>query len=219
MEEGIGAGGPIDRWRAIRQAIFDEVCAQGWSEEAGAFTQYYGTTDLDAGLLLMPIVGFLPVSDPRVASTIAAIQAGLQRDGFVARYATQGDVDGLPGEDGVFIPCSFWLADCLTLQGKHQEARALFERLLAIRNDVGLLAEEYDPQQRRMLGNFPQAFSHVALINSALSMTGAVSEGLAPALAASGGRCCASHALRGGSRTSRRRRPARDATRSPRGPR
>ena len=168
--ESFGVEGPVDRWRATRQSIFDEVCREGWSSEVGAFTQYYGAKDLDASLLMMPLVGFLPVDDPRVGGTIAAIQAGLMDDGFVARYATHGVVNGVPGKDGSFIPCTFWLADCLALQGKYAEARAVFERLLAIRNDVGLLGEEYDPRNKRMLGNFPQAFSHVALIHTALNL-------------------------------------------------
>jgi GH15 family glucan-1,4-alpha-glucosidase len=168
--EKLGLAGPTERWRAIRDVIFMEVCRDGWSPEAGAFTQYYGSTDLDAALLMMPLVGFLPANDPRVASTIRAIERGLLRDGFVERYETHGEVDGLPGKDGSFLPCTFWLADCLALQGRRDEARAIFERLLAIRNDVGLLSEEYDPGAKRMLGNFPQAFSHVALINTAMGL-------------------------------------------------
>jgi GH15 family glucan-1,4-alpha-glucosidase len=168
--DSFGFEGPADRWRGVRQAIFDEVCREGWSSEVGAFTQFYGSTDLDASLLMTPLVGFLPASDPRVSGTIDAIQKRLVRDGFVDRYTTHGSVDGLPGRDQSFLPCTFWLADCLALQGKHAEARALFERLLAIRNDVGLLSEEYDPHAKRLLGNFPQAFSHVALIHTALNL-------------------------------------------------
>lgn len=165
--EGFGVEGPVDRWRATRKTIFDEVCARGFDEELGAFTQEYGSKDLDASLLMMPLVGFLPPSDPRVRGTIEAIRRELVVDGFVKRYATHGKVDGVAGGEGAFVPCTFWLADCLFLIGERDEARATFERCLSIRNDVGLLAEEYDPRARRLLGNFPQAFSHVALLNTA----------------------------------------------------
>jgi GH15 family glucan-1,4-alpha-glucosidase len=168
--EQFGAQGPIDRWRASREKIFDEVCQHGWSPSMGAFTQYYGSKELDAALLMAPVVGFLPATDPRMAGTIDAIQQKLVRDGFVERYATHGVVDGVRGKDASFLPCTFWLADCLALQGKRREAREVFERVLAIRNDVGLLAEEYDPQAKRMCGNFPQALSHVAMIHSALHL-------------------------------------------------
>jgi GH15 family glucan-1,4-alpha-glucosidase len=167
--EGFGAEGPIDKWRALRQKIFDEVCRDGFDAKRGAFTQVYGGKALDASLLMMPLVGFLPATDARVAGTIEAIQRELVVDGFVRRYI-EAEVDGVAGRDGAFIPCTFWLADCLALIGKRDEARATFERLLALRNDVGLLSEEYDPRKKRMLGNFPQAFSHVALINTALSL-------------------------------------------------
>jgi GH15 family glucan-1,4-alpha-glucosidase len=168
--EKFGADGPLDAWRATRQRIFDEVCRHGWNERVGAFTQYYGSKELDASLLMIPLVGFLPASDPRVRSTVLAIQRGLASDGFILRYKSHGDVDGLPGRDTAFIPCTLWLADCLAMMGRKDEARAMFERVLAIRNDVGLLSEEYDPVARRQLGNFPQAFSHVALINTALNL-------------------------------------------------
>ncbi len=168
--ESFGFEGPVDRWRGVRQSIFDEVCREGWSSDVGAFTQFYGSKDLDASLLMTPLVGFLPANDPRVSATIDAIQRDLVRDGFVDRYTTHGEVDGIAGRDQSFIPCTFWLADCLALQGKHAEARTIFERLLAIRNDVGLLSEEYDPRAKRLLGNFPQAFSHVALIHTALNL-------------------------------------------------
>jgi GH15 family glucan-1,4-alpha-glucosidase len=176
--ENLGATGPVDRWRATRQAIFDEVCSKGWSEKAGSFTQYYGSEDLDASLLMMPLVGFLPPEDPRVVKTIDAIQKTLVEDGFVRRYLTHGHVDGMKGTDGSFLPCTFWLADCLVLQGREAEAREIFERLLAIRNDVGLLSEEYDPRTKRLLGNFPQALSHVALINTALNLSSPQKRGL-----------------------------------------
>ena len=169
--ENLGAEGPIDRWRALRQEIFTEVCEKGWSEKVGAFTQYYGSQDLDASLLMMPLLGFLPPKDERVVRTIEAIQKHLVVDGFVRRYTTQGEVDGLAGTDGAFLACSLWLADCLALIGRDDEARRTFERVLAIGNDVGLLAEEYDPRAKRMLGNFPQAFSHVTMVNAALTLS------------------------------------------------
>ena len=137
---------------------------------------YYGSKELDASLLLLPAVGFLPPDDPRVQGTITAVEKNLMQDGFVACYNTRSAVDGLPGDEGVFLACSFWLADNYVLQGRHDEAHALFERLLALRNDVGLLSEEYDPKEHRQLGNFPQAFSHLALINSAHNL-GASLEG------------------------------------------
>ncbi|MDQ6911600.1 MAG: glycoside hydrolase family 15 protein [Verrucomicrobiota bacterium] len=158
----------IERWRKIRDTIHAQVCERGYSEKKKAFTQFYGSEELDASLLMMPMVGFLPPDDARVRATIEAIERELMQDGFVLRYrATESKVDGLPGGEGVFLLCFFWLAECLHMIGRKKEARALFERLLALRNDVGLLAEEYDPRAQRMLGNFPQAFSHVALVNTA----------------------------------------------------
>jgi GH15 family glucan-1,4-alpha-glucosidase len=168
--EKLGAEGPVDRWRAARQAIFDEVCKKAWNPKVGAFTQYYGADDLDAAVLMMPMVGFLPATDGRVRGTIEAIERDLMRDGFVMRYTNHGEVDGLPGSEGVFLPCTFWLADALLMLGRRDDARALFDRCLALRNDVGLLSEEYDPREKRMLGNFPQAFSHVALVNAAMNL-------------------------------------------------
>ncbi|MEO5768530.1 MAG: glycoside hydrolase family 15 protein [Polyangia bacterium] len=161
--------GPVERWRALRDQIHAEVCAQGWNAAKSAFTQSYGSSHLDASMLLIPQVGFLPASDPRLRSTVAAIERELLQDGLVMRYRTEGQ-DGLPAGEGVFLACSFWLADCYALLGRRDEARRLFEQLLALRNDVGLLSEEYDPVQRRMLGNFPQAFSHVGLINTAFNL-------------------------------------------------
>jgi GH15 family glucan-1,4-alpha-glucosidase len=165
--------GPIDRWRQIRQQIHDEICREAFDTDRNSFMQAYGSDDLDASTLLIPLVGFLPVDDPRVAGTIDAIQHDLMRDGFVERYAVKehNDVDGLPGGEGVFLPCSFWLVDALLMQERDAEARELFERLLAIRNDLGLLSEEYDPQAKRLLGNFPQAFTHVGLVNSAYNLS------------------------------------------------
>ena len=169
--ETFGLEGPIDEWRALRDEIFDQVCAQGFDAELDSFVQSYGSKQLDASLLLMPWVGFLPVSDPRVASTVAAIERRLLRDGFVIRYDTEGTDDGLSPGEGAFLACSFWLVDVYALQGRFADAERLFRRLLALRNDVGLLSEEYDPRARRLVGNFPQAFSHMALVNSAYNLT------------------------------------------------
>jgi GH15 family glucan-1,4-alpha-glucosidase len=172
-----GLPAPLDRWRAARDAIHEEVCARGYDAERQTFTQYYGSAGLDAALLLIPRVGFLPADDPRVHGTIAAVQRELCEDGFVLRYrpeadptSSHGTVDGLPGAEGAFLACSFWLADALALTGRTEEARELFERLLDLRNDVGLLSEEWDPHARRQLGNTPQAFSHVGLVNTALAL-------------------------------------------------
>jgi GH15 family glucan-1,4-alpha-glucosidase len=160
----------LDEWRALRQRIHDSVCRDGFSAEKQAFVQYYGGTALDASLLLLPIVGFLPADDPRIKGTVEAIERELTVEGLVMRYRTEDSVDGLPAGEGVFLACSFWFVDNLALQGRRDEACALFERLLGLCNDVGLLAEEYDPRNRRHLGNFPQAFSHLALINTALNL-------------------------------------------------
>jgi GH15 family glucan-1,4-alpha-glucosidase len=170
LVEQFGMKGPVNRWRELRQRIHDDVCRNGFNAARGTFVQSYGSQELDASLLLIPITGFLPSKDPRVVSTVRAIEKELVVDGFVQRYRTRESIDGLPPGEGVFLACSFWLADNLLLQGRQEEARALFERLLALRNDVGLLAEEYDPAAKRFLGNFPQAFSHVALINTAMNL-------------------------------------------------
>jgi GH15 family glucan-1,4-alpha-glucosidase len=162
-----GRRAPFARWRALRARIHRDVCAHGFDRDRGVFVQRYGSTALDASLLLMPIVGFLPATDPRVAATLDAIARELTVEGLVMRYRTEETPDGLPDGEGVFLPCSFWLAEARCLQGRRREARRLFDRLLDLRNDVGLLAEEYDPRARRMLGNFPQALSHVALVNTA----------------------------------------------------
>jgi len=167
-EYGCAAERHYERWKQLRDEIHRQVCALGYNEKKQAFTQIYGSNEMDASILMMPLVGFLPADDERVRSTVEAVERDLVRDGFVLRYRTgEKNVDGLPGHEGVFLLCSFWLADCLHLVGRTEEARELFERLLALQNDVGLLAEEYDPQAQRMLGNFPQAFSHVALVNTA----------------------------------------------------
>jgi GH15 family glucan-1,4-alpha-glucosidase len=166
-----GMDGPVERWQQLRQEIHDQVCRDGFDPEIGAFTQYYGSKGLDASLLMIPLVGFLPATDPRVRSTVAAVQQRLMRDGFVLRYIHEEGVDGLPHDEGVFLLCTFWLADNLALLGHHADARRIFERLLTLRNDVGLLSEQYDVDRQRLIGNFPQAFSHVALINTAWNLS------------------------------------------------
>jgi GH15 family glucan-1,4-alpha-glucosidase len=168
--ERFGQEGPVERWRQLRDTIHADVCSQGFDAQRGSFVQFYGSKDLDASLLMIPLVGFLPACDPRMYGTVEAIQRELLRDGFVARYAPRADVDGLPPGEGAFLPCTFWLADNLTLQGRADEARQVFERLLGLCNDVGLLSEEYDPVARRLVGNFPQAFSHVGLVNTAMNL-------------------------------------------------
>jgi GH15 family glucan-1,4-alpha-glucosidase len=161
---------PIDHWRRIRDTIHRQVCERGFDCAQHSFVQSYGATALDAALLLIPLVGFLPPTDARVLGTVAAIERHLVRDRLVVRYRTEAGTDGLPPGEGAFLACSFWLADNYVLQGRYDEARALFEHLLTLRNDVGLLAEEYDPSGKRQLGNFPQAFSHLALINTARNL-------------------------------------------------
>jgi GH15 family glucan-1,4-alpha-glucosidase len=169
--EEFGLDGPADHWRDLREQIHHQVCREAFDPELNSFVQSYGAKELDGSLLLLPIVGFLPAIDRRIRGTVTAVEKYLLRDGFVARYNTVRKVDGLSGSEGVFLPCSFWLADNYILQGRYDEARQLFVRLLALRNDVGLLAEEYDVWSRRQLGNYPQAFSHVALINTAHNLT------------------------------------------------
>jgi carbohydrate kinase (thermoresistant glucokinase family) len=162
--------GPLESWRKVRDRMHATICERGFDSERNTFTQSFGSSELDASLLLIPLVGFLPADDPRVRGTVAAIERELMVDGLVLRYRTVTDIDGLAPGEGVFLPCSFWLANNYKLQHRDAEARALFERLLSLRNDVGLLAEEYDPKAQRQLGNFPQAFSHLALIGTALSL-------------------------------------------------
>ncbi len=164
-------GHDLAAWRKIRDTIHADVCANAFDPELGSFVQAYGSKSLDASLLLVPLVGFLPPTDPRIMGTVSAIEKRLLLDGLVFRYDTGEGMDGLPPGEGAFLACSFWLADNYILQGRVREARELFERLLALRNDVGLLAEEYDPRAKRQLGNFPQAFSHVALVNTAFNLT------------------------------------------------
>jgi len=169
--ESHGLDGPLERWRAVREAIHREVCECGVDRTRGVFVQRYGSTELDASLLMIPLVGFLPPDDPRVRATLEAIEHELVVDGLVLRYRTDRSVDGLPPGEGFFLPCSFWLADNLALCGRQAQAEALFERLLALRNDVGLLSEEYDLNGRRALGNMPQALTHVALVNTARNLS------------------------------------------------
>lgn len=165
--EQSGLDGPVEQWRALRDRIHAEICERGFDQQRGAFVQAFGSKHLDASALIIPIVGFLPADDPRVKSTVAAIERELMQDGFVKRYDTDKTEDGLPPGEGVFLVCSFWLAENYSLQGRHEEAKDLFERLLSLRNDVGLLAEEYAPEAKMLLGNFPQALSHLALVNTA----------------------------------------------------
>ncbi|MBV8866417.1 MAG: glycoside hydrolase family 15 protein [Acidobacteriaceae bacterium] len=169
--EMFGEKGPLDRWRKVRSDIHGEVCKLGYSNQMQSFVQYYGSTELDASVLMMPLVGFLPADDPRMKSTVAAIEKHLMIDGLVARYNPKSSVDGMQGSEGAFLACSFWLVDNYVLQGRLDEARALFEHLLTLRNDVGLLSEEYDSKEQRQLGNFPQAFSHLTLVNTAHNLS------------------------------------------------
>jgi GH15 family glucan-1,4-alpha-glucosidase len=171
--EDDGLEGPVDRWRELRAEIHEEVCSEGFDAALGAFTQSYGEPRLDASLLMMPLVGFLPADDPRVVGTVAAIEGHLMRDGFVERYRADEEnvaVDGLPPGEGAFLPCSFWLVEVLALQGRLEEAETLFDRLLGLRNDLGLLSEEWDAAAGRLVGNFPQAFTHLALVDAALTL-------------------------------------------------
>jgi GH15 family glucan-1,4-alpha-glucosidase len=169
--EHFGERGPVERWRAIRDRIHRQVCERGFDRDLGAFVQSYGTTDLDASLLMIPLVGFLPATDSRVIGTVERIQRDLTRDGLVLRYRNRQELDGLPVGEGTFLMCSFWLADNLALMGRRREAREIFERLLSLRNDVGLLSEQYDPDAGRLVGNFPQAFTHVSLVNTAFNLS------------------------------------------------
>ena len=173
MCEEFGLHGPVARWRVVRDEIHAQICREAWNDKLGSFTQSYGSDLLDASVLLLPVIGFLPAEDSRIRSTLTRAQQQLSRHGFMLRYDSGRSGDGMPEGEGAFLPCSFWLVDALAIDGRCEEATELFERLLEVRNDVGLLAEEYDPENRRLLGNFPQAFSHVALINSALNLAAA----------------------------------------------
>jgi GH15 family glucan-1,4-alpha-glucosidase len=172
--ETFGERGSADRWRSLRDEVHREVCDNGWNADKRSFRQSYGSDEVDASLLMIPMVGFLPPGDERVIGTVEAVQRELTVNGFVERYPTHAEtssIDGLPGQEGAFLLCTFWLADALNLIGRTDEATALFERLVSLRNDVGLLAEQYDAVAGRMLGNFPQAFSHIGLVNTALNLT------------------------------------------------
>jgi GH15 family glucan-1,4-alpha-glucosidase len=169
--ERFGLSGPVARWREIAGRIHEQVCAQAFNADLGAFVQSYGSKELDASVLLIPLVGFLPPNDPRVRSTIAAIERTLMPDGLVLRYDPISSKDGLPGREGAFLACSFWMADNLALVGRRDDARRLFTKLIGLRNDLGLLSEEYDTKAKRLVGNFPQAFSHLALINTAYNLS------------------------------------------------
>ncbi|MGW5323234.1 glycoside hydrolase family 15 protein [Rhodococcus pyridinivorans] len=171
LAERFGLDAPLERWKRTRDEIHHEICERRYDPVRGTFTQYYGSAELDASVLLIPLVGFLPPTDDRVTSTIDAIRNELGRDGFVSRYSTTHTDDGLPGDEGQFLACSFWLVSALALNGRVDEARALFERLLGLANDLGLLAEEYDVQAGRQVGNFPQAFSHLTLVGAACAIT------------------------------------------------
>jgi GH15 family glucan-1,4-alpha-glucosidase len=168
--EEYGLSGPVERWRQARAELHTSVCEHGWSKARGTFVQHYDGDAVDSSLLMIALVGFLPARDPRVVSTVQAIERDLMRNGFVERYSPLPELDGQVGTEGVFLPCSFWLVDNYVLQGRWSDANALFERLIGLANDVGLLSEEYDPLKHRLLGNFPQAFSHVSLINSARNL-------------------------------------------------
>jgi GH15 family glucan-1,4-alpha-glucosidase len=169
--EAFGLPGPLDRWRRSCAKIHEEVCRHGFDPELGSFVQSFGGKELDASLLLLPVVGFLSIDDPRVRGTIEAIERHLLVDGFVMRYDSGHAIDGLPPGEGAFLACSFWLVDVYVLQGRMADAERLFRRLIAVRNDLGLLSEEYDPHLKRQIGNFPQAFSHMALVNAAYNLT------------------------------------------------
>jgi GH15 family glucan-1,4-alpha-glucosidase len=163
--------GPIDHWKRLRTLIHADVCRKGYDARQQSFVRSYGSTELDASLLLLPTVGFLPPQDPRVKGTVEAAERHLMKDGLVRRYDTASADDGLPPGEGVFLACSFWMVDAYVMLGRLDDARALFKRLVGLCNDVGLLSEEYDPESKQLLGNFPQAFSHVALVNSAFNLT------------------------------------------------
>ena len=162
--------GDLDSWQATRQEIHDDVCSHGFDAELGTFVQSYGSKQVDASSLLIPLVGFLPPGDPRIAGTVQQVEKRLMRNGLVMRYDTEKVEDGLPSGEGVFLACSLWLADAYHLLGQNDKAQELLERVLRLRNDVGLLSEEYDPEEKCFIGNFPQAFSHVGLVNTIINL-------------------------------------------------
>jgi GH15 family glucan-1,4-alpha-glucosidase len=170
--ERFDGSGDVERWKKNRDMIHREVCEKGFNKKLNSFVQSYGSKELDASCLRIPLTGFLPAGDPRIVGTVEAIEKGLMKDGLVQRYNTRTTEDGLPAGEGAFLACSFWMVTDLWLIGRKEDARAMFERLLALRNDVGLLSEEFDPAEKRMLGNFPQALSHIALLHSAFAMSG-----------------------------------------------
>jgi GH15 family glucan-1,4-alpha-glucosidase len=174
LMQRFGREGPLDRWKSIRKSIREEVLRKGYNADRGSFVEYYGSDRLDASLLLIPLIGFLRADDARVVGTVRAIQAELMRDGFVERYRADEEnveVDGLPPGEGVFLPCSFWLAAVLAQQGRREEAVQLYDRLLSLRNDLGLISEEYDPERNRLVGNFPQAFTHLTLVETGFTLS------------------------------------------------
>ena len=168
--EAFGLETPLERWRALRERMHQVICERGVDPKRNCFTQSFGGPEMDASLLLIPQVGFLPADDPRIVATVKAIEQELLVDGFVLRYRTEAGGDGLPPGEGAFLPCSFWLARVYWQQGRQEDARALFDRLLALCNDIGLLSEEFDPKAKRQVGNFPQAYSHLALVGTALEL-------------------------------------------------
>ncbi len=172
IAERLGFDAPVEKWKELRDAVHEQICRMGFDRQKNSFVQYYGSDELDAAVLLMPLVGFLPATDPRMRGTVEAVKRELMREGFVMRYRTERVEDGLPPGEGAFLACSFWMVSCLKAIGREDDARKLFERLLGLRNDVGLLSEEYDVDRKRLVGNFPQAFSHIALVNAAFDLEG-----------------------------------------------
>jgi GH15 family glucan-1,4-alpha-glucosidase len=170
LAEQMNYEAPLEKWKAIRDTLHQQICERGFSAKKDSFVQAYGSEELDASLLLMPLVGFLPGDDPRVRSTVEAIRRELMRDGLVLRYDTSRTQDGLPPGEGVFLACSFWMVSSLKVVGREEEAVKLFEHLLSLTNDLGLLSEEYDPRGKRLVGNYPQSFSHIALVNAAYDL-------------------------------------------------
>jgi GH15 family glucan-1,4-alpha-glucosidase len=170
LAERFGLDAPLERWKRIRREIHEQVCDKGYDAERGTFTQYYGSQELDAAVLLIPIVGFLPGTDERLTGTIDAIRDGLSHDELISRYSTTATDDGLPGSEGQFLACSFWLVTALAMNGRGEEARRLFEHLLTLSNDLGLFSEEYDVRHGRLIGNFPQAFTHLTLVQAAKTL-------------------------------------------------